>query len=472
MFITDRLYDRLGGRARARVILVLAFVLGLDGSDKGAVGAMAAQLQQAFNVGTTEIGLLFAVTSFLGAMGTLPYGRAVDRFSRTRLLSIVVLVWGVVMAISASSTSYVYLVASRAALGAVVAAAVPAVASLVGDYFPPRERAGIYGTILAGEFVGTGFGFLIAGELASISWRWGFLALAVPVLPLAWLLKRLPEPSRGGASRIERGQTEIGELHEEEREERQGPRLSQIVAREAGIEPRRELIPDEDPARQSLWWAVHYVLSIPTNVVLIVASALGYFFYAGVRAFGVEYLRGRFDISHPEATVFLVLIGTGALAGVLVGGHFADWLLRQGHIVARVLVAAVSYLVAATLLVPGLLWPNILAAGAFLFAAAIAFGAVNPPLDAGRLDIMHPRLWGRAESTRMMLRLFAEGIAPLLFGFLAGQVFGGGTAGLEHTFLLMLIPLFASGFIGLIALRTYPRDVATADAYTERTMRQ
>ncbi len=72
----------------------------------------------------------------------------------------------------------------------------------------------------------------------------------------------------------------------------------------------------------------------------------------------------------------------------------------------------------------------------------------------------------------MMLRLCAEAIAPLLFGFLAGQVFGGGAAGIHDTFLVMLIPLFAGGLVGLVAIRTYPRDVATADAHTEKTMRE
>ncbi len=446
-------------------------MLGLDGSDKGAVGAMATQLQEAFGVGKTEIGLLLTVTALLSAVATLPYGRAVDHVRRTRLLSIMVLVWGGLMVLTASSASYVWLLASRAGLGAVIAVAVPAVASLVGDFFPPRERAKIYGVILAGEFVGTGFGFLVAGVLASLSWRWGFLALAIPVLPLAWLLKRLPEPARGGASRIEAGQQQVGERHEQERGERQVVRRSQIVAREAGIEPRPALVPDEGPEQKSLWWAVRYVLRIPTNVVIIVASSLGYFFFAGVRTFGVQYLRGRFDISHEHATLFLVLIGVGALGGVIIGGRVADGLLHRGRIAARVLVAAVAYLAAVGLLLPALLWSSLVAAAVFMFAAAIAFGAINPPFDAGRLDIMHPHLWGRAESTRMVLRFSAEAIAPLLFGFLAGRVFGGGTAGIHDTFLVMLIPLLAGGLVGLIAIRTYPRDVATADAYAEKTMR-
>jgi hypothetical protein len=41
--------------------------------------------------------------------------------------------------------------------------------------------------------------------------------------------------------------------------------------------------------------------------------------------------------------------------------------------------------------------------------------------------------------------------------------------GLEYTFLLFLIPLLLAGLLALIALRTYPRDVATAVASVRET---
>jgi hypothetical protein len=116
-------------------------------------------------------------------------------------------------------------------------------------------------------------------------------------------------------------------------------------------------------------------------------------------------------------------------------------------------------------------------------------GAPNPPLDAARLDIMHPRLWGRAEGVRTMLRSLGEAAAPTLFGYVSQYVFGGpGSAagsggsggpgggtraanvtGLEYTLLLFLIPLLIAGLLALAALRTYPRDVATATASIQAT---
>ena len=90
--------------------------------------------------------------------------------------------------------------------------------------------------------------------------------------------------------------------------------------------------------------------------------------------------------------------------------------------------------------------------------------AQNPPLDAARLDVMVPLLWGRAEGVRTFLRTLAMALAPLLFGVLSDYVFGGGREGLQRTFLVMLVPLSGSAFFLFKGLRTYPRDVATAAA--------
>lgn len=93
----------------------------------------------------------------------------------------------------------------------------------------------------------------------------------------------------------------------------------------------------------------------------------------------------------------------------------------------------------------------------------MCLAAANPPLDAARLDVMPPLLWGRAEGVRSVLRLGAEAAAPLLFGFVAEHVFTG-AAGLQYTFLVMLVTPVAAGTVLWFGRRTYPRDVATADA--------
>ena len=182
-----------------------------DSADKGAIGAMALQLERGLGIGKTELGLLLTVSSLVGVVATLPFGWLADRTNRTRVLAIVIVLWGAAMGLSATVTSYRELLLARLALGVVVAAAVPTVASLVGDYFQPHVRGRMYGYILAGELIGMGFGYIVSGELVLLSWRLGFIALALAALLVAWLVHRLPEPARGGADRLEPGQERIGE---------------------------------------------------------------------------------------------------------------------------------------------------------------------------------------------------------------------------------------------------------------------
>jgi predicted MFS family arabinose efflux permease len=209
---------------------------------------------------------------------------------------------------------------------------------------------------------------------------------------------------------------------------------------------------------------VAYVLRIRSNVVLIIASALGYFFFTGLKGFGVEYVKKQYGVPQSAATSLVVLLGVTALAGVLLGGRAADRLLSRGRLTARIDVPGVAILLSAVLFALGLIVTQLWIAMPLLALAAACLGATNPPLDAARLDIMPPLLWGRAEGVRALLRDSADAMAPLLFGFVSGSVFAG-TSGLRYTFLVMLISLFAAAPILLIAgRRTYPTDVASAAA--------
>lgn len=481
---TGRLDRLLGGGARRHVVVVLACVLALDSADKATVGASATQLQAGLGIDKTDIGLLLAVSGIIGALAAVPFGMLVDRSRRTRLLALAVACWAVAMALSGAATGFGFLLGARILLGVVTAVAAPATASLVGDYFPQRERAKIYGYVLSGALIGAGFGFLVAGEFANLTWRAPFFVLVAPTVGVLWLVRRLPEPARGGpsrmpagapeirgADRIESGGCEPYPAPERRGGDKAGGGLAQEVARRQDIEPDPRTVLHRDPTHLPLREAVRFVLRVRTNVVLIVASALGYFFFSGLRGFAVEFAKERYGISQSVATSLTIAVGVGALAGVLLGGRLADRLLRRGRLAGRVEVPGVSVLLSAVLFVPALITTNVAIAVPLITLAALFLGASNPPLDAARLDIMHPRLWGRAEAVRSVLRNSADALAPLLFGFLAGGVFGGtkGT-GLEYTFLLGLITLVAASVITLaVGRRTYPVDVATAARSLELT---
>jgi MFS family permease len=462
-----RLERAIGGSEHARMVVLFAAALALESADLTTIGALGPQLQSHLHVSDTELGLLATVSTFVGAVMTVPFGVLADRVRRVDLLAGSIFVWAIAMAASAAAQSYGWLLLSRVGLGAVTAAAVPAIASMTGDSFEPAERGRIYGYILSGELIGAGFGFVVSGGIGSaLSWRWGFGVMAIPALLLAVAIWRgLDEPARSmRACAGDAGQ---------------GDDVARRAVASAGAQPDPTRVLRGDPVHMNLAQVIRYVLSIPTNRWLIVASSVGYFFFAGLRTFAVVFVRGHYGLSQGSAIAVLVLAGIGSVAGVLIAGRVADRQMRRGRATARILVGALFYILAAVTLLPAVLVGSLAIAIPFLILAGAGLSAPNPPLDAARLDIMPGQLWGRAEGVRTFLRQSAQAGAPLLFGLLAeglggthGNVLASGSAqevsaatarGLQYAFALMLIPLLLNGILLLfVPRRAYPSDVATA----------
>ncbi len=434
----------VGGPARRNAILALAFLLSLDSADQGAIGAVAPYLEPALRISNFQLGLLVTITSLTGVVFTIPMGTLVDRLDRRRLLMVMVLLWAAAELASAFATSYWMLVLFRVALGGVTAVAAPAVASLTGDYFPPGDRGRIYGFIVAGELLGAGFGVLVAGEIAAVAgWRPALAVLALPSLALFYVLYRMPEPARGGQSWIPRGAETIVSAEQAERGERPegagepvpspavvpaAPQQDQPArntaadlasgsaradregggetedgepAEEAdilaeverqGYEPAEQIVLDQDPEELSLRGAVRYVLKVKTNVIIIVASSLGYMFFAGLKTFALLYVRGHWQLSQSLATILVLVVGAAAFVGVIVGGRRSDRMIAKGRVSARIDVGIVGYLGAAVLLVPALLSTSIALSLPLIMIAAAGIAAPNATLDAARLDIVPSQL--------------------------------------------------------------------------------
>lgn len=467
----------LGGPARLQVIAVLGAVLGLDTADTGTVSAVSDQLKSAFHIGNTEVGLLLAVVSLIRAGATLPLGTFADRMPRRAILMVAVAGWGATMVASGLAVSYTFLLLTRMVLGAATAAAWPSVASLTGDFFPARERAGIYGMIVSGELVGAGIGFFISGEISTLlGWHWAFFVMAVPSLLVVWGIWRyLPEPARGAQSWLKPGEREAGKAARPGQRKVQGGGADKSevheAAREADIEPRKHLVLHEDPTHYGWWRALGYLLRLPSYRLLVAASSLAYFFFSGISAFAMIYFTKHYGLSRGVVSPLVFALGGGAIIGLIVGGRVSERLLDRGDLNARIIVPAVAVFVSLPLLGAGIWTTNAWVGVLLMTLGSGALAAAVAPIDAARLDIVHPRLWGRGEAGRMTLRSLFEGGAPLLFGALSAW-FGGGARGLMWTFLIMLIPIGSAGLFVLPGMRRYPRDIATAAASVEATVRQ
>lgn len=129
-------------RRGAWFALSVLFVINmLNFYDRQIGGAVNEPVAKEWGLSFVQMGnLAMAFTLIYAAVG-VPLGRLADRTSRTRILSVGVAIWSVLTAASGLTWNYSSMFVTRLGVGIGEASCAPAANSLVGDLFPPRQRA-------------------------------------------------------------------------------------------------------------------------------------------------------------------------------------------------------------------------------------------------------------------------------------------------------------------------------------------
>jgi MFS family permease len=187
------------GRYGGRPLVVLCLVGLVDAVDKGVLPGVLPQVQRDLHLSDFQAGLLNTALILATALVAVPGGGMSDRNDRRRLIGGVLAVWSVATALASAVQSFWQLLALRAALGAGDAINDPASQSLVADYYPTAVRGRAYAFQRVVPTVGTGLGAALGAAIgAAFGWRAAVLAVAVPGITVALLVRRLPLPPRGG----------------------------------------------------------------------------------------------------------------------------------------------------------------------------------------------------------------------------------------------------------------------------------
>lgn len=461
-------------------ITLLVLVYALDFADRTLIGALGPTIKSVFSIGNLQLGLLASAFALVSAPATLPFGVLTDRVRRTWLIGGAMLAWVVAEGLVGASTSFIMLLVVRIALGIVSAVAGPTSPSMIGDLVPADERSGALSVIDGGELIGVGVGFVLPAILLGfLSWRWNFWVLAACGLIVSFAFLRLPEPARTSAAGPTSNSPETeAEQHQHERQQRQQHHPdaqesqrgngtepltpAQRIIAGRNVRPSESAMVRENPERASFWYAVKYTFRVRTDLLVLLSRTVGDFWLTAIGTFAVVFATGWYHLSEREAEVLIIVIGIGALVGILVVGKLSDFLLDRQHPRSRIILGTLGYLVAPVPLYFAFSNHSLGVAIVLFFVGAFFLGGSEPPLDAVRIDVLVPRLRGRAESVRQFARTLAEAGAPLLLGWLSGTLAGGGTVGLERAFLVALPLIFVGGLILIPAIFAYQGDVAAA----------
>ncbi len=192
--------------------------------DRQILSILAPSISADLGIGDAEIGLLYGtVFALFYALFSLPLGRLVDGWVRTRLLAICLALWSLAAGLAAFASSFTLLAISRLGVGIGEGATQPAANSIIFDEFPRERRGTAMAAMAIGVALGLGLSMALGGVVAQwwdlrypdgdapggfAGWQFAFLVAALPGFPLAWLIWRMREPRRGGLDGIDSAQQE------------------------------------------------------------------------------------------------------------------------------------------------------------------------------------------------------------------------------------------------------------------------
>lgn len=168
------------GKYGRRPLTILALVAFIDSVDRGILPGVLTEVQDDLSFSDIQAGLLGTAFVLAGFVVVLPAGYLADRYSRTRIIAMVLSSWGTISALNAVVRNFTQFLAVRAALGVGETVDNPASASLIADYYPPARRGRAYALQRVAPQIGMAVGTGIGGVVGALfGWQWAFLVVGV-----------------------------------------------------------------------------------------------------------------------------------------------------------------------------------------------------------------------------------------------------------------------------------------------------
>lgn len=199
-------------------VAFLGITAGTQMSDRGLQSILSPAIQQSFGVSDAVIGALHGIAGILVASAlAVPLARLADRHSRKSILLGLILLWGLLTALSGLAPNFELFFIGRAASGITEFAMIPVVYSLIPDLVSDRHRVPANLFFAALMATGASAGFYFGGNLLEFAgtiapagteaWRVALLCLSLLALPLLGAGLFLHDTARGVAAPGERGAT-------------------------------------------------------------------------------------------------------------------------------------------------------------------------------------------------------------------------------------------------------------------------
>ncbi|MGX7894046.1 spinster family MFS transporter [Tsuneonella sp. HG222] len=365
-------------------VTILTAIATIGFVDRIVLNVLAVPIQAEFDLSDTEVGLLTGLAfAVLNVTLGLFVARQAERRRRLSLIAFGTFAWSIATALCGLVGNFFQLMLARIGVGVGEAVGLPAIQSVLADYFPPERRATAVSVLLLSPPIGAFIGSAIGGWIGQeYGWRTAFMVFMIPGVLLAlaaWAF--LAEPPRG------RYDVETSD---------EVPSIGAVLGRLFALPSARNLL-----------------------IGSTVASLVGF----GLNSFMAFLLIRKFDFTLAQAGVFAGLLASlpGAVSVVL-GGRLADRFgTRRMRAYAEVpgyclLVAAPIYIFAITRSDVTMLLALVFVAALFQYTyLGVTYGVFQ--------NLLHSRM--RATGSAVLngiYSLLGQGLGPLVVGALSDRL--------------------------------------------------
>ena len=398
-------------------VFVLLFLLYMfDYIDRSIVTSMFISIERDWGINHTQSGLLMSAVYWAIVILTFPVSLLVDRWSRTKTIGMMAILWSLATALCALTGNYVQLFMARLLIGVGEAGYAPGGSAMISGLYPIEKRSKMMGIWNASIPLGTAIGVLLGGIIAT-NWGWkhAFGLVAIPGLIVAIMFLFVKDYKTVDLSFVDKSANRV-------RMERKD-----II---------REFL--SKPSIIYTYFGIAAVVFVTTSLITWLAT----------------YFQAVNGLPQAKAGTMASAVMVLALVGAPLGGILTDkW--RKTRINARLFLPMLSSLVSAVLLFLALNVFHGIAQFAVFLVMGITIMMFISGASAVTQDVIHPGLRATSYAIAVVVQnLLGSSMAPLVVGNIYDS-----TSDIKTALEILPLVLVLGAVLFYLGSRYYGKDI-------------
>jgi MFS family permease len=393
-------------------VSIVWFLYFIDFVARFGVNPLYPLIQKDLSLSDPQVGLLGSVVLFGMAILVLPLSYVADRWSRSKLLSLMAIVWSACSIASGLAKNFAMLLFARGGLGVGEASFAPTATSLLTSWFKRSQWGRVLGFFNSAASLGIFVGSVFSGYMAvTYGWRAAMIVMGIPGIILGLLALLIPDVK---AQLQEQGNT--------------AKEVKLTIGSAAAVVAKN---------KSMMFLVLFYGIYNMAVIALVVWMPM--------------YFVRVMEMAVPKAATIAGIAAILGVVGYPLGGYLSDLLVKR-DLRLRLWFPAVMAIIVALLFAAGFYLKSIV----IIFLASFLCTFVNPALNASSQELVPSRFRSVSLGVVIFGMQFIGMLGPYLIGVLSKNF------GLMNAMICMQIG-FIICFFGFLYIGTiYRKDCQRA----------